>query len=305
MEDIKTILIVDDTDTNVDILNELLEDKYDIMVAIDGEFALEIIDKNMPDLILLDIMMPNIDGYEVCRRLKLNLKTKDIPVIFLTVKDDECSIEKAYDAGGIDYITKPFKPKELLARIKTQLTMRQLIDDLNSSKDELKLLASTDYMTKLYNRRYFSKVSKNILNLAARDKSLTALIMIDIDMFKRINDTYGHSIGDDVIIYLSNKLLELTRKSDIVCRYGGEEFVILLPETSIEGAVENAKKIRLDIESSSLNLDNNTQLNFTISIGISRVIGNEENIEATLNRADMALYEAKNSGRNRVEIFKD
>jgi len=305
MEDIKTILIVDDTDTNVDILNELLEDKYDIMVAIDGEFALEIIDKNIPDLILLDIMMPNIDGYEVCRRLKLNLKTKDIPVIFLTVKDDECSIEKAYDAGGIDYITKPFKPKELLARIKTQLTMRQLIEDLNSSKDELKLLASTDYMTKLYNRRYFSKVSKNILNLAARDNSLTALIMIDIDMFKRINDTYGHSIGDDVIIYLSNKLLELTRKSDIVCRYGGEEFVILLPETSIEGAVENAKKIRLDIESSSLNLDNNTQLNFTISIGISRVIGNEENIEATLNRADMALYEAKNSGRNRVEIFKD
>ncbi len=299
-----TILVVDDTDTNIEILSELLGDDYEIMAALDGEFALEIANDDMPDLILLDIMMPDMDGYEVCEKLKLNPKTKDIPVIFITAKSDEESIEKAYDVGGIDFVTKPFKPKELKARVKTQLQVRKLINDLEKSQEELKLLASTDPLTKLYNRRYFSKISEHIIDLAKRDKTLASVIMLDIDKFKVVNDTYGHSVGDEVIINLSVQLQELTRNSDIICRYGGEEFVILLPETCAKGALIISEKIREKIEMLTLPLEDNKKLNYTVSIGVSEIqVVDDLNIEASLSRADEALYEAKESGRNRV-IYK-
>ena len=156
----KTILVVDDTISNLDIMGVIL-DKYDVMDATSGKDALEILDEEQIDLILLDIMMPDMNGYEVCEILKANPKTKDIPIIFITAKTDENSIEKAYDVGGIDYVTKPFKPKELLARVKTQLHVQNL-------QNELRVLASTDPMTKLYNRRYFTKVSAHALDLAKK-----------------------------------------------------------------------------------------------------------------------------------------
>ena len=216
------ILVVDDTETNVDILVELLNDLYEVIVAIDGESALEIAHEEDVDLILLDIMMPGMDGYEVCRRLKENERMRDIPVIFITANTSEESIEKAYDLGGNDYVTKPFKPKELLARVNRELEMQKLIRDLKASKEELKILAATDPLTKLYNRRYFSKISEDIFNIAKRKKSHLSLIMIDIDKFKKINDTYGHQTGDEVIMALAKIMIEQIRDSDIVCRFGGE-----------------------------------------------------------------------------------
>ncbi len=293
----KTILVVDDTIENLDILGVLLE-KYDVIDAINGEDALEILDDEKVDLILLDIMMPDMDGYEVCKRLKENENTKDIPVVFITAKSDEDSIEKAYDIGGIDYVTKPFKPKELLARVNRELQLQEL-------QQELKLLASTDPMTKLYNRRYFTKMSEHTLDLSKREKQDLTIIILDIDKFKNVNDTYGHKVGDDVIIALSNKLIEQQRKSDIVCRYGGEEFIILLPNTSLDGAVMVAQNIRKDIEALVINLENNSELKFTVSIGVSEVnIQNETTIEESIKRADDALYDAKESGRNKVCIKK-
>ncbi|MEA3554719.1 MAG: diguanylate cyclase [Campylobacterota bacterium] len=291
----KTILIVDDTITNLDILVELL-DMYNIMDVTNGMDALDILNKEKIDLILLDIVMPEMDGFEVCRRIKSNPLTKDIPIIFITSKTDESSIEEAYDIGGIDYVTKPFKPKELLARVKTQLKMQEL-------QEELRILASTDHMTKLYNRRYFTKISEHTLDLAARDNNDVSVIILDIDNFKKINDTYGHQIGDKVIIELANKLIKFQRRSDIICRYGGEEFVILLPNTSIDGAFTVAKKIRKDVELLQIKIDNNKDLKFTISLGVSQVSCDDEiNIEASLKRADTALYKAKDSGRNMVCI---
>ncbi len=291
----KTILIIDDTVENLDILGELLI-QYDIVDAISAEDALDIIKHEEIDLILLDIMMPNMDGFEMCTILKNNSETKDIPVIFITAKTDEDSIEKAYDVGGIDYVTKPFKPKELLARVKRELQLQEL-------QIELKLLASTDPMTKLYNRRYFTKMSEHTLDLSKREKQDLAIIMLDIDKFKNVNDTYGHGIGDDVIIELANTLLEHQRKSDVVCRYGGEEFVILLPNTSKDGAYNVAVKIRESVEKLCINIPNNDILKFTVSIGVSEVnIEDEINIEEALKRADDALYRAKENGRNRIEL---
>lgn len=168
---------------------------------------------------------------------------------------------------------------------------------------DLKLLAITDSMTKLYNRRYFTEVSENIVSLSRRKKELLSIIMIDIDKFKNINDTYGHQFGDDVIILLSNILIKSQRKSDIICRYGGEEFAILLPDTSLDSAVAVAEKIRLLVESSSITLLSNKDFHFTISSGVSQVnLESENSVETALKRADNALYQAKNSGRNKVCI---
>ncbi len=301
MQENPVILAVDDTETNIDILVELLGDKYEVMVALDGESALEITEEEKIDLILLDIMMPEMDGFEVCNRLKSNEKTKNIPIIFLTAKTDEDSIEKAYEIGGIDYVTKPFKPKELLARVNRELAMQKMIKDLKNSQDELRTLAATDPMTKLYNRRYFAQISAEFLELAKRNNQELSVIMLDIDKFKRINDTYGHKVGDDVIIALSKILVELKRKSDIACRFGGEEFVLLLPNTAIDGAEILAQKIRETVQNRSVKVEDDKELNFTISLGVSLVnVQNETNIEVSLKKADDALYKAKESGRNRV-----
>jgi diguanylate cyclase (GGDEF)-like protein len=296
-----TILVVDDVKINVNILVDLLAQEYDILVSLDGQTALDILEEEKVDLILLDIMMPLMNGYDVCKILKQNQKTKDIPVVFITAMSDEESIEKAYLVGGSDYITKPFKPRELLARVKKELQVQSLIQELESSQERLKLLASIDSLTNLYNRRYFSQISEHILDLAKREREEVSLIMIDIDNFKSINDTYGHQIGDEVIIALSKRLMESQRKSDVVCRYGGEEFVVLLPNTNIDGAKVVAEKIREEIENITVAIGEESCLHFTVSLGVSMVKMKEEhNLEAVLKRADDAMYEAKKSGKNRV-----
>ncbi len=166
---------------------------------------------------------------------------------------------------------------------------------------ELKLLASTDPMTKLYNRRYFTEISKKVLDISKRERKNLSILMIDIDRFKRVNDTFGHQFGDEVLINLSRLLLESHRKSDIVCRYGGEEFVILLPNTGLEDATILAEKLRILVEELTLVSPKNEGFNFTVSIGVAQIdVENEENVELALKRADDALYIAKNSGRNRV-----
>jgi len=291
----KTILIVDDTVTNLDILIELLKE-YDVIDATNGQDALEIVQEEHIDLILLDIMMPNMDGYEVCKRLKEDPTTKNIPIIFITAKTDEDSIEKAYDTGGSDYVTKPFLPKELKARVKKELQIQDMMEKLQE-------LASIDSMTKLYNRRHFKQLSEHSIDLAKRNKQPVSIIMLDIDKFKNINDTYGHQVGDEVIINLANILRYNKRKSDIICRFGGEEFVIMLPNTPVKGANIVAQKIRKDVENFILNITDNQKINFTISLGVSSInLEDDNSIELSLKHADDALYQAKESGRNKVCI---
>lgn len=179
------------------------------------------------------------------------------------------------------------------------------ITELQEQEEELIYLASIDPMTNLYNRRYFIETSETILDLAKRNKTDSSIIMLDIDKFKNINDTYGHMVGDDVIMIFTSMLQKFTRKSDVISRWGGEEFVILLPETNIDGAVVISQKIRAEIENATLDLPNDKKLKFTVSIGVSLVDNiNDKSIESTIYRADKALYEAKGSGRNKVCINK-
>ena len=178
------------------------------------------------------------------------------------------------------------------------------ITDIKKREEELKLMASTDHMTKLYNRRYFSQMGNDLLKLAKRERTALSIIMLDIDDFKKINDTYGHNIGDDVIISIANTLLLLSRESDVVCRFGGEEFILLLPNTETKGAKTIANKIRTSIENIQIPLDTSTNINVTVSIGLSLVNPQKkQNLEESIKEADEALYKAKEGGKNRVEIY--
>ena len=173
--------------------------------------------------------------------------------------------------------------------------------------EKFNILATLDHMTNLYNRRYFAEISKNIFLISKRNKYKLAIAMIDIDNFKNINDTYGHNIGDKVIIILAQEMKSLTRNSDIVCRWGGEEFIILFPETSIEGATNIATTIKESINKLNINIEKNKYINITISIGLSKVKikDNLLNLESSIANADKALYEAKRTGKNKVCIYKD
>ncbi|DAB28015.1 MAG: diguanylate cyclase response regulator [Sulfurimonas sp. RIFOXYD12_FULL_33_39] len=289
----ETILIVDDTETNIDILLELLGDKYDVVVALNAQSALEIVQENDIDLILLDIMMPNMDGYELCLILKEQEFTKDIPVIFLTAKDDEESIEKAYKVGGIDYITKPFKPVELLARINTQLKVKELIDHLN-------FISSYDEMTGIYNRRKFFELGEAKFSQGLDD---LYCVMIDIDKFKHINDTYGHPTGDKVIKLVTKSIAEHIDSKAIFGRLGGEEFTILCTHSSKKEVVSHIEKIRENIEKLEILSDSGEVIKFTISEGVACADKDTKSLDELLKKADVALYEAKGLGRNRV-IFR-
>ncbi len=289
----KNILIVDDTETNIDILLDLLGETYEIVVATDGMTALEIIKKEEIDLVLLDIMMPEMDGYEVCQKIREEHLTRDLPIIFITARSDEESIERAYKIGGNDYITKPFKTLELLARIKTQLTLKELIENLER-------LASYDEMTGIYNRRKFFEVA-----MAMFDDSKENLyaIMIDIDKFKKVNDTYGHPVGDKVIKAVAKIISENLCTDSVLGRVGGEEFAILCYSDSINAVNETMENIRLSVENLEVYTQNNETVKCTISEGVVAAKAKMKTIDELLKAADEALYEAKGAGRNRV-IFR-
>jgi len=293
IENRQTILLVDDTETNIDILLELLGDEYDVMVALSGQGALEIVKDDKIDLILLDIMMPEMDGYEVCQILKNDNSTKDIPVIFITAKTDEDSIEKAYEVGGVDYVTKPFKPRELIVRVKTHIKLKNLIENLE-------YMASYDEMTGIYNRRKFFSLATKKFEESKKD---LYAVMMDIDKFKNINDTYGHPIGDKVIKLVTKIIGESVQSDSIFGRIGGEEFAIICSASSKEYVINSMESIRDNISKASVLTDNNEVVKFTISNGISKVTDETSSVDNFLKEADIALYEAKGSGRNKV-IFR-
>lgn len=314
----QSILIVDDESTNVSILVEMLEEKYNLFGATDGATALEIanLDEKV-DLILLDIVMPDMDGYEVAHHLKHNKKTSDIPFIFLTAKSDVQSIVKGFQEGAVDYISKPFAKEELLARVYNHLQLHNLnaellkaieslqekMDELNHSKRELKELSITDEMTKLYNRRYFNEVFKNELNRAKRENNSISILMLDVDHFKLYNDTYGHQKGDNVLSEIGKVLNSFSKRAvDFAFRLGGEEFGIIFHEDGVKEALKFSNNILKAIENLKIPHANNSASEFvTVSIGlVYKNIDKTTTVGTIYKEVDDYLYKAKKSGRNRV-----
>lgn len=289
----KTILVVDDNESNIDMLLAILKG-YDVIPSTSGEDALALIKEESIDLVLLDILMPGMDGYTVCQRLKNQPDIQDIPIIFITAKSDEESIEKAYDLGGADYVTKPFKPKELLARVKVQLKLQNVLKELD-------FLATRDSLTGIYNRRKFFQLAEKMYSEVSN--GLYAL-MIDIDHFKRVNDRYGHHTGDEALKNITRTILQILPKSSLFGRMGGEEFAVLLKADEQTQVMEVASLLQQKVNETLINIGDGSTISCTISSGVACKQEETSSLDSLLRQADMALYKAKESGRNR-SIFRN
>ncbi len=296
------VMIVDDTLPNLRLLSTMLTEKgYKVRGVTNGETALTAVSFAPPDLILLDISMPDMDGYEVCRRLKANEQTKQIPVIFISAMNEVLDKVRAFAIGGVDYITKPYHVEEVLMRVKTHLTLRHLQVELEQANAELRRLVTLDGLTQIANRRRFDEYLSQEWLRSAREQQPLSLIFCDIDYFKPYNDTYGHQTGDDCLRRVAQALEKVAhRPADLAARYGGEEFALILPNTPLSGAEQVGQSLQTHI--ADLRIEHSaSQISpyLTLSVGIAVTVANANNTpEHLLKRADQALYQAKDKGRN-------
>ncbi len=294
-----TILIVDDMTTNLLLLSDILKDDYKIKIAKNGHTTLEIANgSDEIDLILLDIEMPDINGYEVCKELKSSDKTKNIPIMFVTARSNEADEEYGLNLGAVDYIIKPYAKPVLKARIKNQIHLKQ-------KTDLLEQLSMYDGLTNIKNRRFFDEsFDKAYLN-SKRDKTDIAIMMIDVDFFKLYNDNYGHGKGDVALQQVAYALKStLKRPKDLVARYGGEEFVVLLEDIDEKGLQTVAKNLLQNIQSLAIEHKYSpTSDILTVSVGVAFYSSKEDVPKLKiLMSADEALYKVKNSGKNNYLI---
>jgi diguanylate cyclase (GGDEF)-like protein len=293
----ETILIVDDIAQNLQILGQVLSSEgYRVAVATNGVQALEVAQKVNPDLILLDVMMPEMDGYEACRRLKQIPEMSHVPVIFLTARNSSEDVVIGFEAGAVDFISKPFINIELLARVRTQVRINNLVKELEEKNRELEVKAIHDQLTGLYNHGYMFERLSYCQQLSRRYTKPLTVIMFDLDHFKSVNDTWGHQVGDLVLQKVSQVIKETIRQVDLAGRYGGEEFMIICPETTLDQGVLLAERIREGIAVTDMETED---LKVTISGGVAESQA-DESVELLVNRADSLLYKSKHSGRNKI-----
>jgi diguanylate cyclase (GGDEF)-like protein len=291
-----SVLIVDDQEATVAMLTDILKNDYNIYSASNGKDAISIAKKFLPNLILLDILMPDMDGYAVIAKLKKMDSTKEIPVIFITSLDGEHNEEKALVLGAADYITKPFGTEILKLRSQNQL---KILEQINM----IKRLSMHDQLTSLPNRHFFEEQVATEWRRALREKVPMSLMMIDIDHFKNYNDTHGHLQGDVALRVVAKAFSEtLKRPGDFIARWGGEEFIVLLTNVDLQQAVFLAEKLRKKIESAEIPLlDNSGNTKLTVSIGVdSWKHSQTKSLDALIVSADNYLYTAKRNGRNQV-----
>ncbi len=290
------LLLVDDTPGNIKLLAGILEGNFRLAIATDGSQALDMALDTPPDLILLDVMMPDLDGFEVCRRLKANDATASIPVIFLTAKTEADDVIEGFKSGGVDYLTKPFIREELMARVSVHLRIQRLMRELEAKNAELQRLTETDALTGISNRRFIMARLDEIVKISLRHKFPVGALMLDIDFFKDVNDAYGHQAGDEVLVKIAAAIRESIRETDWLGRYGGEEFLVCFPYTESGSAFQAAEKVRLSVEALQWNYPG---LRVTISGGLAQLEAKDKP-ETLIARADELLYRAKKAGRNRI-----
>ena len=291
------ILIVDDTPQNLQILGTQLREQYRINIAANGKTAIEMVQKNSPDLVLLDIMMPEMDGFETIQKLKASPETKDIPVIFLTARTQIEDVIQGFELGAVDYITKPFHALELKVRVQNHIELRQ-------KTLQLQALSELDGLTMVPNRRRFDDFLDRTWRTALRHGFPLSLMMIDIDFFKRYNDACGHLAGDQCLKKVATAIAGATHRSgDLAARYGGEEFAIVLNEADEDTALMMAERVASEVETCKIaHPDSPVSPWLTLSIGVNTIIPDHSVTHEDLIRtADGALYQAKKNGRNRIE----
>ena len=286
----KTILIVeDDRDMRKLLKMYLNHNSYQIIEATSGDEGLNILNNTIPDLIICDIMMPGMDGYELRKKILRNEKLRLVPFVFLSAKGLNKDIIEGFKLFADAYISKPFDPEILKVQVNTLL----------EKYTEINRLVHFDPLTKLYNRRSLEIYFAQELNRVQRYKQKLSIVMLDIDHFKNINDRFGHPVGDEVLKAIAGKLLEQVREVDIIARIGGEEFIILMPETDKETAFTVANRLCINVAGMSFS---QPKIKVTISIGVASAPADGNTPEELLNKVDAAMYSAKRNGRNRVEM---
>jgi diguanylate cyclase (GGDEF)-like protein len=304
-----SVLIADDSVFEVDQIKTMFEKMgFDVFWTYTGADAIKQARRNIPDLILLDVVLPDITGHDVCRLLRASPETMNIPLIMITVRDKTEDLVLGFEQGANDYITKPFDARELKARVNACLRMKQLQDDLMQKNEEYKTLlknvqelAMTDPVTGLFNRRYFREVLQQEFSRAQRYGTLYSCFIIDIDHFKPINDSYGHESGDRVLSEVARLLQVQLRDVDLIARYGGDEFAVLLPELTREKSRLIAERIR-EAASTQVHSFLPKRHSVTLSIGISGLPDpGLQHPSQVISTADFALYRAKRGGKNKVE----
>ncbi|MDR3020863.1 MAG: diguanylate cyclase [Treponema sp.] len=295
-----SLLIVDDENANIKVLSHILGGDYSIFTAQDGLDAFHKAKEYKPDVILLDILMPEMDGYETLVRLKKDEDTCKIPVIFISGLDSDEDEAKGLSLDAADYITKPFNAAIVRLRVKNQI---QIVNQMRI----IERLSMIDQLTDIPNRRYFDERLYLEWKVSTREQIPISILMMDLDRFKALNDTYGHQQGDIVLQTVARILPKsFNRPGDFCARWGGEEFVILLPNTPQEGAMDVAERIRKEIEETKILCSNGTTINITISIGAHSAVPDfDSSIGTFVATADKALYAAKQAGRNRVIFLKN
>lgn len=293
------VLVVDDAQDNIALLTyDLEEDGFEVVHAHNGAACLKLaLTDPQPDIILLDLHMPVLNGIETLKKLKSHSRTEAIPVIMISVEDADKRIIEAIDLGAHDYVSKPISYPTLAARMRSALRLAQALKALEIANQALNKLATIDALTDSYNRRYFLSLAEKEAEKSHRHGRSLAVMMLDIDHFKHINDSYGHISGDHALEALARCIRDQCRNSDIVGRIGGEEFALCCPDADLHGAKRLAERIRSTCSKMKI-MAENTAFSITVSIGVTLLTAGEKFDEA-LHRADLLLYQAKNTGRNK------
>ena len=293
-----TVLIADDSLVVRAVVRGGLEDEgYAVAEAVDGLAALEHCRNDPPDIILLDVEMPELDGYQVLSALKSDAELKDIPVVFLTSRSDIADVVAALRGGAHDYLKKPFENIELLARVGSAIHVKTLQDQLRQRNADLDRMSRTDVLTGLYNRRHLDEQLLREQSNSSRHHDPLSVLLLDIDHFKQVNDSFGHPAGDLVLCAFADRLRAELRAADIAGRWGGEEFMIIMPRTELDGAVAVAERLRSTVAAKPI-VAGHVNIDVTVSGGCALSMGHS--VDALLHLADDCLYRAKTSGRNKI-----
>jgi len=295
------LLIVDDRASSYEKVVDALGTEHDLTVITNPQEALfRAADENF-DLVIISLAIENFDALRLCSQMRSIDRTRLIPMLLVTQKGDEAALLRGIDLGVNDYISRPIEPCELKARTRTQVKRKRLNDRLRARVQQTMEMAVRDSLTGLNNRRYFDRHMQNLFDKAVASGKSLSLVVLDIDHFKQVNDTYGHQAGDDVLKTFAERLLKNVRGKDLACRFGGEEFVIAMPETDQELAFVVADRIRREVSAHPFVVEGGSkQISITVSAGIASMSTTGDSITDMVKRADAALYDAKRNGRNQV-----
>lgn len=293
-----TVLIADDSLViRAVVRSELEEEGYQVVEAVDGLTAVQQCRNDPPDVVLLDIEMPGLDGYQVLSELKADPAVKDIPVVFLTSRGEMDDVVAGLRGGAHDYLRKPFESPELLARVAAATHVKHLQDQLRQRNADLDRLSRTDALTGMYNRRHLEQELARLHNDSIRHRAPLCVLLLDLDRFKHVNDTYGHAAGDDVLREFAGRVTAELRAGDIGGRWGGEEFLVIMPRTELDEALALAERVRA-VTAAEPVVSAGDSISMTVSGGFA--LGPGDSPASLVQAADHGLYRAKEEGRNRV-----